>query len=159
MGAAADIAAFADWLALSSQPYGAPMGGFVVRGSYAHLFRLDLDTPSHVDTPTHIARGCLVLVSPSAPAGTLFDYPPGQPTPAIRAAHMLWKAQQAAWAPDLGFPQGLRFVGLVTASQTLRQACTAAGIDPLADRGLIGLPVWAWPADDRARLNARLPVR
>ena len=97
-----------------------------------------------------------MLFIPSAPVGTLFYYPPGQSTPASRAAHMLLKAQQAAWAPS---PPGLRFVGLAAASQTLRQAYAAAGIDPLADRGLIAMPLWAWPAVDRARLNARLPVR
>lgn len=54
---------------------------------------------------------------------------------------------------------GIGFVGLLTASQTLRQACTAAGIDPLADRGLIGLPVYAFEPAERARLLARLPLR
>lgn len=159
MGAAADIAALGHWLGLSSQPYAAPLGGFVARGPYAQLFRLNLDAAAPADMPTHIARGCLPLFSPAAPVGTRFDYPNDQPAAASRAAHMLWKAVQASAAPDLGFPQGLRFVGLLTASQTLRQACTAAGIDPLADRGLIGLAVWAFPAHDQARLNARLPVR
>ncbi len=159
MTAAADIAALGSWLALSSQPYAAPLDGFVARGPYAQLFRLDLDAPSPADTVAHIARGCLPLFSPSAPVGTRFDYPNDQPAPANRAGHMLWKATQAGIDPGLGFPPGIAFVALATASQMLRQACTAAGIDPLADRGLIGLPVWAFPAHDQARLLARLPVR
>ena len=53
---------------------------------------------------------------------------------------------------------GIAIVGLLTASQTLRQACTAAGIDPLADKELIGLSVWAFAAYDQARLLARLPA-
>lgn len=159
MGTAADIAALGSWLALSSQPYAAPLGGFVVRGPYALLFRLDLDTAAPADTATHIARGCLPLFSRTAPVGTRFDYPNDQPAPANRAAHMLWKAVQANAAPELGFPPGIAFVALAAASQTLRQACTAAGIDLLADRGLIGLPVWAFPAHDQARLLTRLPVR
>lgn len=158
MTAAADIAALGHWLGLSSQPYAAPLGGFVARGPYAQLFRLNLDAAAPADMPTHIARGCLPLFSPAAPVGTRFDYPNDQPAAASRAAHMLWKAVQASAAPELGFPPGIGFVGLVTASQTLRQACTAAGIDPLADRGLIGLALWAFPAHDQARLNARLPV-
>lgn len=159
MTAAADIAALGHWLGLSSQPYAAPLGGFVARGPYAQLFRLDLDAAAPADMPTHVARGCLPLFSPAAPADTRFDYPNDQPAAANRAAHMLWKAVQANVAPDLGFPTGVAFVGLLTASQTLRQACMAAGIDPLADLLLIGLPVWAFPAHDQARLLARLPVR
>lgn len=159
MGAAADIAALGSWLALSSQPYAAPLGGFVARGPYAQLFWLDLDAAAPANTATHIARGCLPLFSPAAPVGTRFDYPNDQPAPANRAAHMLWKAVQANAAPELGFPSGIAFVGLLTASQTLRQACTVAGIDPLADRGLVGLAVWAFAVHDQARLLARLPVR
>ncbi len=159
MGAAADMAALGHWLGLSSQPYAAPLGGFVVRGPYAQLFRLNLDAAAPADMPTHIARGCLPLFSPSAPVGTRFDYPNDQPAAANRAAHVLWKAVQANAAPELGFPPGIAFVALLTASQTLRQACVAAAIDPLADRGLIGLPVWAFAAHDQARLLARLPVR
>ena len=158
MTAAADIAALGHWLGLSSQPYTAPLGGFVVRGPYAQLFRLDLDAAAPVDMPTHIARGCLPLFSPSAPVGVRYDYPNDQPAPASRAAHMLWKAVQAAVAPELGFP-GIAFVALATAPQTLRQAYTAAGIDPLADRGLVALPVYAFEPAERVRLLARLPVR
>lgn len=159
MGAAADIAALGSWLVLSSQPYAAPLGGFVARGQFAQLFALSLDAVAPADMPTHIARGCLPLFSPAAPAGTRFDYPNDQPAPASRATHMLWKAVQASAAPDLGFPPGIAIVGLLTASQTLRQACSVAGIDALADRGLIGLAMWAFPAHDQARLLARLPVR
>lgn len=159
MGAAADIAALGHWLGLSSQPYAAPLGGFVARGRYAQLFRLDLDAAAPADVATHIARGCLPLFSPSEPVGTRFDYPNDQPAAANRALSLLWKAVQANVDPSLGFPPGIAFVALLTASQTMRQACTAAGIDPLADRGLIGLAVWAFPAHDQARLNARLPVR
>lgn len=50
-------------------------------------------------------------------------------------------------------------VGLSSAAQTLRQAAVAAGIDPLADRGIVWLPVWAFPAAERDRLLAHLPVR
>lgn len=158
MTAAADIAALGHWLGLSSQPYAAPLGGFVARGPYAQLFRLNLDAAAPADMPTQIARGCLPLFSPAAPVGTHFDYPNDQPAAVNRALALLWKATQANIDPDLGFPPGIAFVALATASQTLRQACTAAAIDPLADRGLIGLALWAFPAHDQARLNARLPV-
>ena len=158
MGAAADIAALGSWLELSSQPYAAPMGGFVARGPFGQLFRLDLDTAAPADVPTKIARGCLPLFSPAAPVGTRYSYPNDQPPAIVRALSLLWKAVQANTAPDLGFPPGIAVVGLATAAQTLRQACTAAAIDPLADRGLIGLALWAFPAHDQARLNARLPV-
>lgn len=157
MTAAADIAALVDWLDKSSQPYTAPLGGLVYRGSFAQVFRRSLDDASPADMATHVTRECLPLFSPVGTA-IRFDYPKDQPPVASRALHAIWKAQQASIEPGLGFPPGIAIVGLTTAAQTLREAAVAAGIDPLADRGIIWLPVWAFPAADQARLLACLPV-
>lgn len=47
----------------------------------------------------------------------------------------------------------------VEAGQTLRQACAAAGIDPDADRLVIGLPLYAMSPRIAMKLRPELPVR
>ncbi len=56
-----------------------------------------------------------------------------------------------------GFP-AVAVVGL-DAGQTLRDACAAAGVDPDADRAVIGLPLYAMPPGVALKLRPLLPVR
>lgn len=69
------------------------------------------------------------------------------------------KPGRPQWKRIPDFHPSIAVVGLATALQMLPQACAAAGIDPLADWGMIALgALWVWPAADQVRL-ARLPLR
>lgn len=63
----------------------------------------------------------------------------------------------AAKAPAESFP-AVAVVGL-DAGQTPRDACAAAGVDPEADRAVIGLPLYAMSPGVALKLRPLLPVR
>lgn len=74
-------------------------------------------------------------------------------TVASRAQHVAWKVRQ-------GELPGVAVVGLPDASTTIGEALTAAGLAGLDTdtRGVLALPVYAFPQSDRAELSAALPV-
>lgn len=71
-------------------------------------------------------------------------------------ARVIWKAGIAKHRPE-GFP-AVAVVGM-EAGQTLRDACAAAGVDPDADRAVIGLPLYSLPPGVALKLRPLLPVR
>ena len=61
-----------------------------------------------------------------------------QAKPDERAAHIVWLSGAALHDPLRGFP-GCQVVR-VADGQTLRQAAAARGVDPDADRLIVGIP-------------------
>ncbi|MCB1469579.1 MAG: hypothetical protein KDK08_21095 [Rhizobiaceae bacterium] len=81
------------------------------------------------DTPPEAPAGCLPLFTLASGYVPTWGEPLGQPSLADRAQHVAWLA---------GAGRGLPAVVTVAAGQTMRQACTAAGIDP--DGDIVGIP-------------------
>lgn len=104
----------------------------------------------------HRFGSCLPLLAPADAPEPAFAEPQGQPVLMDRAAHVIWKAGAAKHRPE-GFP-AVAVVGL-EAGQTLREACAAAGVDPDADRAVIGLPLYAMLPGVSLKLRPLLPVR
>ena len=61
-----------------------------------------------------------------------------QPLLSDRAAHIVWLSGAAIHDPLRGFPAC--HVVRVAQGQTLRQAAVSAGVDPDADRLIVGIP-------------------
>ncbi|MBE2276870.1 MAG: hypothetical protein IAE87_11325 [Rhodobacteraceae bacterium] len=85
--------------------------------------------------------------------------PTGRPALVERVEHTIWKAQQAPYAPDAGFPAVI-VVGLATPVTTIRDALTAAGLGSLdlAMRGVLAVPLYAFDTVTRSRVAPELPV-
>lgn len=119
------LAELTAWLAAFSQDEPTPLGNdFIIRGPYGELVSVGLD-----DVPPVAPEGCLhllTLVPGFLPTGAA---PEGQPRLADRAQHVAWLA---------GAGRGFPAVVAVAAGQTMRQAFTAAGIDP--DGDIVGIP-------------------
>jgi hypothetical protein len=128
MTAAAEIAA---WLAASSQNDRSPKGDLVLRGPFGELVTVGLD-----DVPPEAPAGCLLLFTLAPGYVPTWGEPLGQQRLADRAQHVAWLA--GAGRPDFPPVAVLR----VAAGATMRQACTAAGIDP--DAPLVGIPAAAF---------------
>ncbi|MBB3996070.1 hypothetical protein GGR95_003736 [Sulfitobacter undariae] len=126
------------WIVASSQDEKAPLGNdFIRHDDYAQLVTVALDDPAP-DLSTAIALGCLpLLVAHDALAAT-FAGIEGQAKLDERAAHVVWLSGAAIHDPMRGFPAC--HVVRVAESKTLRQAAVAAGLDPDADRLLVGIP-------------------
>jgi hypothetical protein len=125
------------WLVASSADERSLMGDTIIHGPYAQLVACGLDDVAP-DTTAAIASGALPLfVAHDAPAAPLVA-PEAQPLLSDRAAHVVWLAGAAIHDPMRGFPacQVVR----VADGQTLRQAAVARGVDPDADRLLVGIP-------------------
>ena len=96
-----------------------------------------LDDPAP-DLSAAIALGCLpLLVAHNVPAAT-FTAIDRQAKLDERAAHVIWLSGGAIHDPLRGFP-ACRVVR-VAQGQTLREAAVAAGVDPDADRLIVGMP-------------------
>ena len=78
-----------------------------------------------------------LLVAHDVPAAT-FAAIEGQAKLDERAAHVVWLSGAALHDPMRGFPAC--HVVRVSEGQTLRQAAVARGIDPEADRLIVGIP-------------------
>ncbi|MGF6859666.1 hypothetical protein ABIE69_000213 [Rhodobacteraceae bacterium MBR-64] len=128
MTAAAEIAA---WLAASSQNDRSPKGDLILRGPFGELVTVGLD-----DVPPESPAGCLPLFTLASGYVPTWAAPEGQQRLADRAQHVAWLA--GAGRPDFPTVAVLR----VATGATMRQACTAAGIDP--DAPLVGIPAAAF---------------
>jgi len=128
MTAAAQIAA---WLAASSQDRTSPKGDRIPVGPFGELVSVGLD-----DVPPEAPAGCLALFTLVSGYAPTWAAPEGQERLADRAQHVAWLA--GAGRPDFPPVAVLR----VAAGATMRQACTAAGIDP--DAPLVGIPAEAF---------------
>lgn len=126
--AAAQIAA---WLAASSQDRTSPKGDRIPVGPFGELVSVGLD-----DVPPEAPAGCLALFTLVSGYVPTWAAPEGQERLADRAQHVAWLA--GAGRPDFPAVAVLR----VAAGATMRQACTAAGIDP--DAPLVGIPAEAF---------------
>tara|TARA_R110000751_G_scaffold90577_3_gene177638 strand:- start:1848 stop:2126 length:279 start_codon:yes stop_codon:yes gene_type:complete len=85
-----------------------------------------------------ISRPCLpLLVAHDVPAAA-FTAIEGQAKLDERAQHVTWLSGAAISDPLRGFPAC--HVVRVVDGQTLRQAAVAAGVDPDADRLIVGIP-------------------
>ncbi|WP_157046621.1 hypothetical protein [Roseovarius sp. 217] len=126
------------WIVASSQDEKSPLGNdFIRHDDYAQLVTVALDDPAP-DLSAAIALGCLpLLTTHEAPAAT-FAAIEGQANLDERAAHVVWLSGAAIHDPLRGFPAC--HVVRVTEGQSLRQAAVAAGIDPDADRLIVGIP-------------------
>ena len=124
MTAAAQIAA---WLAASSQNDRSPKGDLILRGPFGELVTVGLD-----DVPPEAPAGCLPLFTLASGYVPTWATPEGQPRLSDRAQHVAWLS--GAGRPDFPAVAVLR----VAAGATMRQACTAEGIDP--DAPLVGIP-------------------
>jgi hypothetical protein len=112
------------------------------------------------DVEALCAQGVLPIFTPQAvSAGINLTPPTGQPALVERVEHTIWKAQQAPYAPDVGFP-AVVVVGLATPVTTIRQALTAAGLGSLdlATRGVLAVPLYAFDTVTRSRVAPELPV-
>ena len=128
MTAAAQIAA---WLAASSRDRKSPKGDRIPVGPFGELVTVGLD-----DVPPEAPAGCLALFTLASGYVPTWAVPEGQQRLADRAQHVAWLA--GAGRPDFPAVTVLR----VAAGATMRQACTAAGIDPNAP--LMGIPAAAF---------------
>lgn len=128
MNAAAQIAA---WLAASSQDRTSPKGDRIPVGPFGELVSLGLD-----DVPPAAPAGCLALFTLASGYVPTWAAPEGQERLADRAQHVAWLA--GAGRPN--FP-AVAMLGVATGA-TMRQACTAAGIDPYSS--LVGIPAEAF---------------
>lgn len=131
------LAELKSWLAASSADERSPMGDTIIHGPYAQLVACGLDDVPP-DTTAAIASGALPLfVAHGVPAAPLVA-PEAQPLLSDRAAHVVWLSEAAIHDPMRGFPAC--HVVRVAEGQTLRQAAVAAGLDPEADRLIVGIP-------------------
>ena len=125
------VAVLTAWLAASSQNDRSPKGDTILRGPYGELVSVGLD-----DVPPEAPAGCLALFTLVRPAMPLHGrrqrVNPGCLT---GAPHVAWLA---------GAGRGFPVVVTVAAGQTMRQACTAAGIDPDGDSLIVGVPAEAF---------------
>ncbi|MFC5738647.1 hypothetical protein [Sinirhodobacter huangdaonensis] len=149
------IAELTAWLAASSRNDVSPCGDPIKRGPFAEIVGIGLDDPAP-DLTAEIALGCLPLLTPADVPAPAFAEAQGQAVVMDRAAHVIWKAGAAKARPE-GFP-AVAVVGL-EAGQTMRDACAAAGVDPDADRAVIGLPLYAILPGVALKLRPMLPVR
>ncbi len=126
------------WIFASSQDERTPLGNdFIRHDDYGQLVTVALDDPAP-DLSAAIALGCLpLLVAHDVPAAT-FAAIEGQAKLDERAAHVVWLSGAAILDPLRGFPAC--HVVRVADGQTLRQAAVARGVDPEADRLVIGIP-------------------
>jgi hypothetical protein len=122
------VAVLAAWLAASSQDDRSPKGDTILRGPYGELVTVGLD-----DVPPEAPAGGLPLFTLAPGYVPTWGEPQGQPRLADRAQHVAWLA---------GAGRGFPAVVAVAAGQTMRQACTAAGIDP--DGDIVGIPETAF---------------
>ena len=143
------------WLAASSRNGVSPCGDPIKRGPFGEIVGTGLDDAAP-DLADAVALGCLPLLTPADAPEPAFTEPQGQPVLMDRAQQVAWRAG-AAKARAEGFP-AVAVVGL-DAGQTLREACAAAGVDPDADRAVIGLPLYAMPPGVALKLRPLLPVR
>jgi hypothetical protein len=132
------LAELSAWLVASSQDERTPLGNdFIRHDDYGQLVTVALDDRAP-DLSAAIALGCLpLLVAHDVPAAT-FTAIEGQAKLDERAQHITWLSGAAISDPLRGFPacQVVR----VADGQTLRQAAAAAGVDPDADRLIVGIP-------------------
>ncbi|OCX66151.1 hypothetical protein BFP70_08610 [Thioclava sp. SK-1] len=90
------------------------------------------------DLSSAVAAGCLpLLVAHDVPAAPLVP-PQAQAKLDERAAHIVWLSGAALSDPLRGFP-ACRVVRIAQ-GQTMRQAAVSAGVDPDADRLIVGIP-------------------
>lgn len=154
------LAAVAAWFVANSAERPTPMGKDVMRpGVYATLVPVGIDEAGP-DVEALCAQGVLPIFTPQAvSAGINLTPPTGQPALVERVEHTIWKAQQAPYAPDVGFP-AVVVVGLATPITTIRQALTAAGLGSLdlATRGVLAVPLYAFDTVTRSRVAPELPV-
>ena len=152
------IAAVAAWVTASSQPYHAPLGGYIERGPFGTLITVGIDEPG-TDVAALCAQGVLPIFTPqTSPVAVDLSVPPGQIAVSERAFHVAWAASQAKQEPGVRFPP-VAIVALPTAGTTMRQAMTAAGLPiDLAARCVLALPVYALPVAAVERLTGFLPV-
>lgn len=164
------IAAITAWFAASSQDYLSPLGQLIRRGPYATLVNLGLDTAPPAAATSLIASGVLPIYSPDAVGPGDLTVPNEQQSVFERARHVIWAAAQGKTDRGLRIPP-VAVVSLPTAATTIRAACTAAGISVTADRAVLAVPVYAFPAgapvwgtepaptpNQQVRLGRMLPV-
>lgn len=124
----AEIAA---WLAASWQKDRSPIGDLILRSPLGESVTVGLDV-----VPLQAPAGCLPLFTLASGYVPTWAAPEGQQRLADRAQHVAWLA--GAGRPDFPAFAVLR----VAAGATMRQACTAASIDPNAP--LVGIPAAAF---------------
>lgn len=152
------IAQVTKWFSDSSQSWTTYFGDLVIRGNWAVLHRLGLDEAPRPNLAPYIAGGALVIYSPQADGPGDLTAPPNQPTAVERVLHLIWASGAAKADSALRVPP-VAVVGLSSASQTIRQAMTAAGLPVGTDRAVLAVPVYAFEPAERVRMLARLPVR
>lgn len=121
------------WIAASSKKSRSPMGDTIIRTPYAEFVTVALDDPAP-DLSDAVALGCLPLLVANDVFEAEFEPSQGQPIVTDRAAQLAWLST----AQRDGFPACRVFS--VADGQTLRQAAVEGGIDPDADRLIVGIP-------------------
>lgn len=153
------LAAVASWFAASSHSTKSPLGDPIIRGPYATLVSVGIDDAG-ADVESLVSQGVLPVFTPQAvSAGFDLTPPQNQAVLSDRALHLIWKAQQAPYAPEAGFP-AVVVVGLDTPLTTIRDALTAVGLGSLdlAARAVLAVPLYAFDSDARSRVAPELPV-
>ncbi len=120
------------WIAASSKNSRSPMGDTIIRTPYAEFATVALDDPAP-DLSAAVESGCLPLLVTHDVLEAEFEPSQGQPILTDRAAQLAWLST----AQRDGFP-ACRVVS-VAQGNTLRQAAVAGGIDPDADRLIVGI--------------------
>lgn len=147
------LAEIRDWIRTSSAPRRTPLGHPTNVGRYAVIVPVELDAP----LPPGFAANALPLFVPKSQCEGLSlptidkEAPASQDRMKQRLEHLLWKVQAKALPP-------CRFVPLPDGRETLREAMERAGamdtdLDALP---LLGAPLWALSAWDRATIADRL---
>lgn len=147
------LAELRDWIRTSSAPRRTPLGHPTIVGRYAVIVPIELDAP----LTAGFAADALPLFVPKTQCEGVSlpsidkDAPPSQDRMKERLEHILWKVQAKALPP-------CRFVPLPDGRETLRDAVERAGatdtdLDALP---LLGCPLWALSAWDRATIADRL---
>lgn len=147
------LAELAKWIRSSSAPRRTPLNHPIVVGPYAVIVPTELDASL---TPGFSAEALPLFVPKAQCAGVAVgrinkDAPASQDRMRERLSHLVWKVQAKALPP-------CRFVPLPDGRETLREAIERAGatdtdLDALP---LLGVPLWAMSAWDRATITTRL---
>tara|TARA_R110002124_G_scaffold68177_1_gene184796 strand:- start:976 stop:1404 length:429 start_codon:yes stop_codon:yes gene_type:complete len=131
------LAELKSWLAASSADERSPMGDTIIHGPYAQLVACGLDDVPP-DTTAAIASGALPLFVADDVSAAPLVAPEAQPLLSDRAAHVVWLAGAAIHDAMRGFPACA--VVRLQPGMTMRQAAVAAGVDPDAERLIVGIP-------------------
>lgn len=144
------IAEVAQWFVDSSQARVSPMKDPWPIGAYGAVLPVGIDENPLPDLASIIADEALVLLTPQAAPPPDLN---AAPNISSRAMHTLWKIEQAHLP-------GVIVVGLPSRDMSVRDALNAEGLAgvSLAERGVLAVPLYAFPSYVASKIAAELPL-